>query len=367
MARPAISTTRVGATLIEVLVAIFVMAIGMLALLTLFPIGALRMAQAIQEERCRQAGVNASALANAHQVRTDAQATTAGAQDLYQNPVTPPYAVVLPDAHPDGPSYPIYVDPFLVAAPPPAADWVGNAPGILRRRSPSYVTGVGTQMGWFTLLDDLTYDANTPGQALQNGPGVVNRDTRYSWTYLLQRPLMKDPTSTTCTVVVYNKRPLGLTNTLLVPENVYTNRPNPTGIVVPSFFDVASNLITIDYTTHPLGAAGKPQAAAGDWLLDATPDRTKPVTTPAGTVQMPVPHANFYRIVGVNDPAPNAPAGRLMIQYEVDRGIKGFTFPGPGGTVVPVNADPNDSAFGFIGTTVFLEGVAEVFEKGVAR
>ena len=39
---------RRGATLLEVLVAIFVMGIGMLALLALFPLGVLTMRQAIQ-------------------------------------------------------------------------------------------------------------------------------------------------------------------------------------------------------------------------------------------------------------------------------------------------------------------------------
>ena len=42
---------RPGITLIEVLVAIFIMTIGLLALLTLFPLGALRMAQALQDDR----------------------------------------------------------------------------------------------------------------------------------------------------------------------------------------------------------------------------------------------------------------------------------------------------------------------------
>ena len=46
---------RDGVTLIEVLVAIFVMGIGLLALLTLFPLGVFSMQRAIQDERCAQA------------------------------------------------------------------------------------------------------------------------------------------------------------------------------------------------------------------------------------------------------------------------------------------------------------------------
>lgn len=40
-----------GATLLEVLVAIFIMGIGLLALLTPFPLGALEMARSIQDDR----------------------------------------------------------------------------------------------------------------------------------------------------------------------------------------------------------------------------------------------------------------------------------------------------------------------------
>src|SRR5713101_4656546 len=55
--------TRTGATLTEVLVAIFVMAIGLLALLTLFPLGALSMAQAIKDDRTAHSAKNAYAIA----------------------------------------------------------------------------------------------------------------------------------------------------------------------------------------------------------------------------------------------------------------------------------------------------------------
>jgi prepilin-type N-terminal cleavage/methylation domain-containing protein len=54
-----------GITLIEVLVAIFVMGIGLLALLTLFPLGALEMAQAIKDERTGVVAANAVALSEA--------------------------------------------------------------------------------------------------------------------------------------------------------------------------------------------------------------------------------------------------------------------------------------------------------------
>jgi hypothetical protein len=57
--------TQGGTALVEVLVAIFVMGVGLLALLTLFPLGALNMARAIQEDRTAAVAVDAVALSHA--------------------------------------------------------------------------------------------------------------------------------------------------------------------------------------------------------------------------------------------------------------------------------------------------------------
>ena len=58
-------TSQAGMTLIEVLVAIFVTGIGLLALLTLFPLGALDMAQAVKDDRAAAVAASAEALSEA--------------------------------------------------------------------------------------------------------------------------------------------------------------------------------------------------------------------------------------------------------------------------------------------------------------
>ena len=57
---------RAGITLTEVLVALFIMAIGMIALLVMFPLGAQQIAQAIKDERSAQAANNADNILREH-------------------------------------------------------------------------------------------------------------------------------------------------------------------------------------------------------------------------------------------------------------------------------------------------------------
>src|SRR5205809_6653780 len=64
---------RPAVTLVETLVAIFVMGLGMLALLVLFPFGALTMAQAIKDDRTAHAAGNAKATLAAWNIPKDPQ------------------------------------------------------------------------------------------------------------------------------------------------------------------------------------------------------------------------------------------------------------------------------------------------------
>ena len=54
---------RNAVTLTEVLIAIFVLSIGLMALLSLFPLGAAQMAQAIKDQRAAEAATTAAGMA----------------------------------------------------------------------------------------------------------------------------------------------------------------------------------------------------------------------------------------------------------------------------------------------------------------
>src|SRR2546421_599817 len=131
---------RSATTLVEVLVAIFVTAIGLLALLALFPLGALTMAQAIKDDRTAHAAGNAAAVGESLPQWGASGFATVGVRSdpLIYDPTVPSIGVNqsndtfltpatalngitaygtapgggLPPAHADFPGYAIYVDPI---------------------------------------------------------------------------------------------------------------------------------------------------------------------------------------------------------------------------------------------------------------
>src|SRR5437762_7490701 len=93
---------RPGVTLIEVLVAIFVMGIGLICLLTLFPLAAMSMAAAFKDERSAQAAINARTVADMKKLRGDSKITP-----YFKSPGGDAGSAS-PNADPNLPSYPVF-------------------------------------------------------------------------------------------------------------------------------------------------------------------------------------------------------------------------------------------------------------------
>ena len=340
---------RSGVTLVEVLVAIFIMGIGLLALLTLFPIGMLRMAQAIRDARSAQSGNNAHKLAMIQDVRNDPLVfSTNGAPDTYNNgfpisnlflnpcpnyPGPPP--IQLPNANVYGESYSVLVDPIgYGVSSVPARDWVGGLAPYLRRRPVGFAVGANLYRN-FTLPDDINFNGDlsvgSPGTPQISGVAVL-RETRFSWAYHFRRPLTGDPTVVDCTVVVFDQRSL-----LSLEEYVYPNQ---------TYFNPTNNTISIDYTTNV-----PPPLRIGDWIYDATLNNAVR-TTPCAA------HGYFYRVVSIEE---FVVAGKTIARYEVQNPLRGFQDPGNAATPM------TDPTFGYLGTSIVIRGIAEVFEKGPVR
>jgi hypothetical protein len=310
---------RPAATLLEVLVSIFIMGIGLLAILALFPLGALRMAQAIQDDRAGHLGMTGLAVAQTFNLRNDSDVTTAFA--------TP--GGTLPQVHPDRPGYPVYVDPLGVAL----SNWVGGTPPIgqpalaIPRRASRWISGNAAPnimaLRWFTLTDDLRF--GTDGGPLQLPGNLIERDTTLSYALMFRQPRSSVPNVVEVSVVVYSRRPL---TTLLTNEYPYPATFNPTG-----------NLVTLD-ASGP--GQTKPPLRAGSWILDATFKQFPPAQPPPppNTPIFGWAHGYFYRVVSVNEIAPN--------QFEMEVATPLRRWPAAGGS----------------GTVIVMDNVVEVIERG---
>jgi type II secretory pathway pseudopilin PulG len=337
---------RPAATLIEVLVALFVTSIGLLALLALFPLGAMNMAQAIKDSRCALAAGNAHAYAASMQVRDDALVLAT----LKANPpvvagVNPPTAQLpaLPPGY-TGPGYPVYVDAFGLSLAPT----VGNIPGTyapapafpgIPRVGLSFVNSPALTYRWGAVLDDIAFASsdNQPAASaaqFQYGTpvlagGDVEREDRYTWAYMLRRPNYSVPSVVDCTIVVYSGR-----STSVLGETAYFGIDF--GPMIPA---QPLNTVTINWGGTSANQT-PPALRVGGWILDAT------LADPAGN---PDPHGFFYRVVSITDTKVTTPGAASALQLELQTNVR---------------RGSQDATGNPYGVLVILDNVAEVFEKG---
>ncbi|MBV9121765.1 MAG: hypothetical protein JO112_00215, partial [Planctomycetes bacterium] len=226
--------------------AIFIMGVGLLAILTLFPLGALSMARAVREDRAAHIAANAASWANAVDLRNDTN--IANALSTAPSGGLPP--------NPDGPGYPVYVDPIYApggyAGVGAAGGLLGNLAGAtpgMTRTSPSFLAGQPAIARYFLFQDEIQFE--TTGQPAQpSGGGIVNRPNTYSCALLMRRPRSSSPALTELSVVVYANR--GLDS--LQGETAFATAGA-----------AGTNAVSI---TYPAGA--KPTIRKGGWVLDTS-------------------------------------------------------------------------------------------------
>jgi hypothetical protein len=212
---------RRGLSLTEVLVAIFVMAIGMISLLALFPVGLLRMNQAIRDNRLAQLAANATEIAEWRSLRTDPTVVQAVTSDTR-----------LWDVNTNSPLFtgtcPVYVDPIGSALYPRTAPVAstsygahvgqgttfGGAP-LMVNGTPQVNIGIprsycsfapsgspaSNLARWFMMEDELMF--NVDGTAVT---GPLSRERRYSFAYTWRRPVWSEPAVAEVAIVLYSGR-----------------------------------------------------------------------------------------------------------------------------------------------------------------
>jgi hypothetical protein len=373
-------TARSGATLVEVLIAIFIMAIGMLALLAVFPVGALSMAEAIQRERSAECALNGDAAANM-QIYRNAVYTTpippnpgpppGNACDIRTDAYITPYYTMTPSATVDptpgglapsgplpdlttppyntsytNPGYPVLVDPVgfnlingltVPSASPAGPSWVGNMDGATAfaggNMPPPSIRRVNVQM-----LCNANFDAMLGG-------AVYKTQKTLRWSALLDdMTFISDSSITGGTALGLPCPPGGTVERddrytwayLLRPPSNKTTDFTATDISIvvysgrsfaavdqehpyPATFDPNTNVITLSWRASD----SPPTLRRGNWVLDATN-----VPNYSGTISPTtlMPHGYFYRVVRTTERVDlTDPVTPNKLDLEIQGQLRGYT------------------------------------------
>lgn len=267
---------RPGITLVEVLAAIFILGVGALAVLVLFPLGALKMAKSLQYSRCGTIANNADATAIMFDLRQDPAVVNAIKDGVA--PAGSGYA----NSDPLGRGYPVFVDPYYAVQ---GYSKLGGSQ--IDRIAPAFANTQSKAERWFTLLDDDTYDAG--------GYPLLRRGFRYTWAYLLKRSRSATD-DTNLYVIAYNGRPIQTP----IGEEAYT---------------VGSGTASRGGTSLVLqwapGTQDRPALKRGGWLLDTTYTETARAGTTYGYI-----NAEFYKVTDITEMADAGGVSQLQIDVQ---------------------------------------------------
>ena len=363
---------RRGVTLVEVLAAIFIMGIGLLALLTLFPLGALSMSNSVRDNNAAAAGSAALGIAQSFNLRND--------PNLLLAMQSPPSVTIgtntisgLP-IQPNGPGYPVYVDPTYAIfsnnigfIQPAIAGLSPTTPGI-KRIAPFFnnYSALAAKAKlpkltdrFFTYLDDINFDANgmpaDPSGAPANPNNVaqqIDRPGSLSWGYMI-RPGRRGANQASITSPA-SLLP-GASGTFFdqVDEMsivVYRARPvnSPLGETPYSASGIASSTsLTLFYNTV-LPPTGVPDLRIGDFILDTTFDIVPDPNN--NNNQFGSVHGYFYKIVDFID-SPTTKSMTLTLATPLRAPV-----------VSTIGGAPSPTQMGQV---VHLKYVVDVQERGI--
>ena len=181
------NSRRPGLSLTEVLVALFVMALGIISLMTLFPLGAVQMGQALRDDR---SGQTASQADGVTRIWWQTQVVEGPGTEPAFLALDNPGGGLFPKPLDNNPSYPVFVDPIgWQARPVGNRDWIGSTAGNLPRRSISTLgTNFQLTVRACSMMDDITFDQAGAPDTLSGSAGGVVREGAFNWCAVVQRP-----------------------------------------------------------------------------------------------------------------------------------------------------------------------------------
>jgi hypothetical protein len=361
------TTRRPGVTLMEVLIATGILAIGMLAIMALFPIGAVSMARAINQNRAADQAAASDAMfrfywkkawldpnGNIRALRRPPLDLTSplGTYAVENEPM-----IKYLDEYPGSPVPPN--QPAIASTSPQPSLFVLVDPiGFHTQtgQSQNYVAGLNTfptrtslaaaeadplprtRIRLTTLLDDLSWDISGEPSAQA---GQLDRGGRYNVAWLIQRPKNNVPHEVRMFVMVYGGRSPTDTPSLesLYPGAVSNYMPN---------FDPKPNTITVQ------NVQSMPNIRRGSWVgmsMLVMPQWTPPAPQPT-----PYQVLDFYRVAGITDDISNT----QTITLELEEPLRTYDV----STLVPL-AGYNNATGNFVCSVIFFDNLLEVFDRGI--
>jgi len=323
------------------MIALLVLAIGLMGVLALYPLGAKQMAEAVKDERASQLADIGEAYTRLYwrgaylksdgTLRSDKEiwdtATNTGTNPELNRLDEPGGGLTPILKSSSAPSSPLYIDPIgFNTSTGLKQTWIAGIQRFVPRQSIQTIQDLAplgqtrvtaASIRFCFLLDDMSFGDNgkpTP---------PVNRGYRYSYAALLQRAKNNVRQEVNLKVVVYMNRPPSDTSPLEIPVGNVECEATPT---VAGRSVIASDVLLLNPGSGIPGSTFR----SGAWIMLAN-------STPAA----PEPFADFYRVVGVQK------AGS-QFQLTVSPPIRNHL-----GTQTTYRAE----AF-------VLDGVVEVFDRG---
>jgi prepilin-type N-terminal cleavage/methylation domain-containing protein len=357
---------RNGVTLMEVMIATAILAIGSLAILALFPIGAVNMARAINQNRAADHAQNSDALfrlywkrawldPNGGSIRSRTDAINNAGEPMLVFLDTNTSGVTIPETS-SQPSFPVLIDPIgfrtQLQNGPNYQLLVAGQNTLPVRCNLAATPAVGPYTATIrntTMLDEISYDRNGEPSALT---GQLDRGGRYNASWLIQRPKDNVADEVNLTVLVFAGRsPTDTPSAEAVFQAMATDYSPQV--------DPKPRALTVAYNPNN----GKPGFLRGKWIAFSTPVQPQPAP-PAGVPQgtpgygVQYPAFDFYRIAAVTE------INDTTLSIEVEQPLRTYdigTLPGWQQTsaagAMPVNGNLN----GFV---VFFDNLFEVFDRG---
>ncbi|VTR91124.1 unnamed protein product [Gemmata massiliana] len=329
-------TRRPGLTMTEALVAIFITAIGLVGVMSMFPFGAKQMSDALIADRSTSLANSIDGLVRSYwreKVADDTNMLGSG-EPFYtamDSPGTHPASPIgtgatLPTISSSStePSYPVFLDPMGVLGRTTANNqWVGDitTPTSLTyvpRRNMNVVGSPSQALRLFSQPDGFAWDEESRPKMNYDAKGQPTsssemRELRYNALAVLQRPVNSARNNATLKIVVFINR-----RHQFYPQGSEAVFPNATSSATISFLP----------TSTAIRISTAADIRKGSWIMDATID---------GTVR----HANFYRVVSATDD------GTGFYDVELHTPIK--------------RVDGGTNAYN--ATVVIMPGVADVFDR----